>query len=93
MAQQIFDKRKDPNCTPTCVRDLNSTCPGRVWSLKGEETSNLLVKCLCPCHDNDSEPLNYEQKEWLKRRMSATMGQPYKPFPGIKIQLKWREGT
>ena len=46
-----------------------------------------------PCHENDSESLSYEQKEWLKRRMSAPMGQPYKPFPPIEIPLRWEERT
>ena len=98
MAQLIFDKRETPSCVRACIREYDSKCPGRTWSRKREEMSNYcslfeLVDCLCPCHDNDSEPLDYEQKEWLKRRMCLPMGEHYKPFPGIEISLKWGERT
>jgi hypothetical protein len=96
LAQLIFDKKEDPICISTCVKDLDSICPGRIWSAKREEKSNycslfVLVECLCPCHDNYSELLNYEQKEWLIRSMSSLMGQSYKSFQPIELPLKWAE--
>ena len=98
MALLIFDKKELSSCISTCVRKHDSICPGRIWSPKREEKSNYcslfeLVKCLCACHDNDSEPVNHDQKEWLKRRMSAPIGQPYKPFPPIEIPVRWIERT
>jgi hypothetical protein len=97
LAQLIFDKKGDPICIPTCVSAHDSECSGRIWSPKRKEKSDYcslfeLVKCLCQCHDNDGEPLNYEQKEWLKRRMSLPMGELCKPFPEIETPLKWTEG-
>lgn len=40
-----------------------------------------------------SEELNYEQQQWLRRRMRSPMAKPYKPFPAIEIPFKWIERT
>jgi hypothetical protein len=98
LAQTIFVRSQEDKeaqcCIATCIPVNGSKCVGTIWPPKREEDSLFeLVKCQCPCHDNDSEPLNYEQKRWLKRRMSSPMAEPYKPLPPIELSLVWTEET
>lgn len=94
MAQLIFDKKEKPICIPTCAKEHDSKVPAKIWSDEREEKSGYcslfeLVDCLCPCHDNDGELLNHEQKVWLKRRLCSTMGETYDLFLGMEIPLRW----
>jgi hypothetical protein len=69
-------------CIPTCVMEYDTRCPGIIGNTN---IQGSLVRCLCPCHDNDSEPMNNEQKSWMRKKMRSGFTKP------IRDQLNKRE--
>jgi hypothetical protein len=66
---------------------------GASAKLSDEEIKERHLKHIAEITNNlappQSEDLNYEQQQWLRRRMRSPMPKPYKPFTPVEIPYKW----